>query len=866
MSVLLPPIEQLWQEVGFQPNENQEKAIRHTEGPLFLPAGPGSGKTRVLLWRVINLIVYCPQHIFLGTFTEKAALNLKEGLLTLLGMVTNKTNITYDTSKMYIGTIHALCNRLINDRRFGSKSPVQVVPIDELEQYFHVANRKNWNALLTAGELDTLAPEEQHQYINNYLDPLDRSGKSRYSAITLLTGFFNRLSEESIKPERLLRQDDLPEPLKRLTKMYQAYLSSLKDQLRHKYDFSLIQQKGLEVLGQAPAESAFKYVIIDEYQDTNTIQEKLFFKLAQQTENLCVVGDDDQALYRFRGATVENFVEFPARCQKYFENTRPRELPLNTNYRSRKQIVELYTAYIAQTDWRKNANSQYRVHTKQIQAHSTDTQPSVLTTAPNSEATTAFAGVAQFIRQLLNEGKLEDPNQVAFLFSSLKSTHVDTAKAALEAVGLRYYAPRSQPFLQLDEARHMLGLLLLIFEKPERNPDFDIGDFKKYQDWMDEVYRDAQRLCREDKGLNQFVAKYRGEIEVKTKDYQLLLKASEAAGLSLEDVYDFHTMPRQLESKGVSEGTFKSLSGSYLQRQLEKQRRDNKPAFTLKDVITRATSLDWNVSDLFYKLLGFPLFRQWLDPAEKGNFIDEGPVYNLGLLSQYLGRFQEIYKTILRAEDLLSGRFKQAFFNKFLFAIYRRGETEFENAEDPFPRGRVAFLTIHQSKGLEFPVVVLGNTITRARGVPRLEEILSPYLNREGEPLERMEEFDNVRKFYVALSRAEKLLVIPQYKRGVGAAFKEILSQQNVPLISSFNINTLPEAKLADKSPVKSYSYTSDYLLYERCPRQYMVFRKYGFEPSRLQTMFFGSLVHKTIEDIHNFIIQRQRELNRYQS
>jgi DNA helicase II / ATP-dependent DNA helicase PcrA len=110
------------------------------------------------------------------------------------------------------------------------------------------------------------------------------------------------------------------------------------------------------------------------------------------------------------------------------------------------------------------------------------------------------------------------------------------------------------------------------------------------------------------------------------------------------------------------------------------------------------------------------------------------------------------------------------------------------------------------------------------------------------------------------------LLVIPQYKRGVGAAFKEILSQQNVPLISSFNINTLPEAKLADKSPVKSYSYTSDYLLYERCPRQYMVFRKYGFEPSRLQTMFFGSLVHKTIEDIHNFIIQRQRELNRYQS
>jgi len=97
-----PPIEDLWKEAGFTPNPEQENAIKHVEGPLFLAAGPGSGKTRVLLWRTLNLIVYHnidPEEIFLATFTEKAAAQLKEGLLDIMksgilhpGKKPNKTN------------------------------------------------------------------------------------------------------------------------------------------------------------------------------------------------------------------------------------------------------------------------------------------------------------------------------------------------------------------------------------------------------------------------------------------------------------------------------------------------------------------------------------------------------------------------------------------------------------------------------------------------------------------------------------------------------------------------------------------------------------------------------------------------------
>src|SRR5438552_1114775 len=118
----LTSIETLWSEADFNPNESQRDAILHTEGPLFLTAGPGSGKTRVLLWRTVNLIAFQsvkPEEIFLSTFTEKAAFQLREGLRSLLGLVTNHTNRPFDLSKMYVGTVHSLCQKLISDRRFS---------------------------------------------------------------------------------------------------------------------------------------------------------------------------------------------------------------------------------------------------------------------------------------------------------------------------------------------------------------------------------------------------------------------------------------------------------------------------------------------------------------------------------------------------------------------------------------------------------------------------------------------------------------------------------------------------------------------------------------------------------------------------
>ena len=114
-----------------------------------------------------------------------------------------------------------------------------------------------------------------------------------------------------------------------------------------------------------------------------------------------------------------------------------------------------------------------------------------------------------------------------------------------------------------------------------------------------------------------------------------------------------------------------------------------------------------------------------------------------------------------------------------------------------------------------------------------------------------------MRMFYVALSRARNLLVIAHFQgrgQSINEPFKSMLDA-DFPRLKNLDVRSLPSSQSIDVELPRTFSYTGDFLLYKRCPRYYMVFRKYGFVPSRSQTMFFGSLVHQTIEDLHQHLI-----------
>ena len=865
-------LQDLWAQVDFKPNPAQRDAILHIEGPLYLPAGPGSGKTRVLLWRTLNLLVFHdvePEEIYLSTFTEKAARQLKEGLQALLGIVTNSTGRAFDLSPMYVGTIHSLCQRLLTDRRFSSqrRRPRPPQLLDELGQYFFLYRRRNWTELLASVGWE--ADDATHETITALFG---RRRRSRHHAALNCISLFNRLSEECIdSAEALALLEDNSsainhfdangvdhDTVRGLLHLYGSYRTRLAEHAAvPQTDFSLIQREAHSALAALPdAGSVFRHVIVDEYQDTNTIQERIFFQLAKGHRNLCVVGDDDQSLYRFRGATVENFVEFPARCLRYL-GVKPTPIPLTINYRSRPPIVDFYGDYIDQCNWAKSDGTGYhRVVPKQIKADRRLDGTAVVRT-DCGKPHECFEQIADLVGELLQEGRVQDPNQIAFLYPSLKSVQVGRMKEALEARGHKVYAPRAGKFVEVDEATEMFGVLRLIFGRSGIGTYVldGGGDWNMYRTWLHHATDRAKQLLSEDKTLALYVEDRQADIDRVLSDHAALLKVVQRHRWDPQQPYDVDTMKRALVSaRGLSTTAQRTLTSQRFDRAARRRQEEGRP-YALIYVLRRATSLDWMILDAFYRICGMSHFRQMLDLAEQG--VDEGPICNLSLISQYLRRFMDEYASLITAEVLADNMLSKLLFGSYLFALWRLGESEYEDEEQPFPKGRIPFLTIHQAKGLEFPVVVLANPAKRDRGPQLVETIVRPFLQRdEGEPLDRVSEFDIMRMFYVALSRAQNLLVLA-HLRGQGISLHSSIKcmLDGLPTISELDVTTVPPPRERDTDLPRFYSYTSDYLGYTRCPRQYMLFRKYGFEAARTQTAFFGSLIHRTLDDLHNYLI-----------
>jgi len=270
-------LKDLWKQCGFNPNPEQKAAILHMEGPLFLPAGPGSGKTRVLLWRSVNLMAVhgiAPEELFLSTFTEKAARQLRDGIRSLMASVGKKTGQPFDPSGLYVGTVHSLCQRLLRDRRFSSRRSRTLPPVlmDEFDQYLFLLDHSLWRSI----------KRETDPYPVSHLDVLKlfkQHGSSRDRALESLRSFFNRVSEERLDTAKGRKQAKDP-TLKKLLGVYDEYVASLKssrDGETGRTDFSLLQGAALDRLQEVPhSHSVFKHIMVDEYQDTNSVQETIF--------------------------------------------------------------------------------------------------------------------------------------------------------------------------------------------------------------------------------------------------------------------------------------------------------------------------------------------------------------------------------------------------------------------------------------------------------------------------------------------------------------------------------------------------------------------------------------------------------------
>ncbi|MDD7318110.1 MAG: 3'-5' exonuclease [Prevotella sp.] len=289
-----------------QLNDSQREAVMHTEGPSLVIAGAGSGKTRVLTYKIAYLLQLgvSPWNILALTFTNKAAREMKQRIGSLVGGDV--------AGRLVMGTFHSIFSRIlrVEAERLGYTSNFTIY--DEADSRSLVKN------ILKEMGLDdkVYKPSTVHNRIS--------MAKNR-----LVTAYNYANDYSSIERDRQQRMPDL-------YKVYMAYADRCKQANAMDFDDLLLMTYSLfrdhEDIRQKYAER-FKYVLVDEYQDTNTVQQKIVYQLTKERQNVCVVGDDAQSIYSFRGANIDNILDF----RQMYEGTRM--FKLERNYRSTQNIV-----------------------------------------------------------------------------------------------------------------------------------------------------------------------------------------------------------------------------------------------------------------------------------------------------------------------------------------------------------------------------------------------------------------------------------------------------------------------------------------------------------------------------------------------
>jgi DNA helicase-2/ATP-dependent DNA helicase PcrA len=335
-------------------NPEQLEAVLHKDGPLLVFAGAGSGKTRVITYRIANLIYthgVRPHHILAVTFTNKAADEMKERLRDLLGS---------EARGLWVGTFHAICVRILRDSGRAIDIPPNFLVYDETDQLELIRQVLN--------ELD--------------LDEKQFNPRALRNAIS-------RAKERLLTPEQYAaRAIDYFERI--VASVYPRYQKAL--QAANALDFDDLLVSTIRLFSDYPRvleryQDQFRYILVDEYQDVNYAQYVLVRTLASAHGNLCVVGDDDQSIYRFRGAEPELILRF----EQDFPGAKV--VKLERNYRSTQPILDAAFRIVSQNRMRAP---------KRLWTDRTDGKPVTLTPVSDEEEEARL--VAEYIQRQVSRG------------------------------------------------------------------------------------------------------------------------------------------------------------------------------------------------------------------------------------------------------------------------------------------------------------------------------------------------------------------------------------------------------------------------------------------------------------------------------
>ena len=397
-------------------NEMQQQAVFTTEGPLLILAGAGSGKTTVLVNRIAYILqsgLCNPWNILAITFTNKAAGELKERICAAVpdgGM------------DIWAATFHSTCARIL--RRYG----------DRLGYTSHFT---------------VYATDDQKRLIKDITKQLGIDEK-RTPAKAVMSEI-SKAKDKMQSPKDMLKQAEFDSRKLEIAKIYEVYQSRLKT--ADAMDFDDLLCNAVELFEQQPEilefyQRQFKYIMVDEYQDTNKVQYKFVSMLAQKHGNICVVGDDDQSIYKFRGATIENILSF--------ENTfkGAKVIRLEQNYRSTSTILDAANEVISnnierkgKTLWTQNPKGE------KVELHTCDSE----------------RDEAVFVAKTITDGVADGRKYSDYAVLYRTNAQSNAIEQALSRSGIPHRIIGGHRFYDREEIRDMVAYLQVV-----NNPHDDV--------------------------------------------------------------------------------------------------------------------------------------------------------------------------------------------------------------------------------------------------------------------------------------------------------------------------------------------------------------------------------------------------------
>lgn len=811
-------------------NENQQKVVEYNGNkPLLVEAGPGSGKTRVIIERVkflINELKVNPSSLLVITFTRKAANELKDRLSEDI-----PKNII---NEMQISTIHSFCldflkkrgnvTNLIDDdsgekrRLFIQKYKYKL----GFKNEFYLADYQIPSVINKFDEYTTFKVD-----IDGLIDYIKQTRPIDKEYVDFVNSF-KFFPSKKVRENEKFKKSWYNARFLQTPKAYVKYLELLD--LFNAVDYNTVQIKFLESLKENP-ETQYTNILVDEFQDTDPVQAEIFEILLKNAESFTAVGDVDQSIYSFRGSFRDYFEEF---YNKYNAEL----ISLNYNYRSTNNIIRTSEAFIKPQ--RKEYSKKYLVG-----ARNEDKASYILESLdPQEEAQKIF----NLIKDLKDNGKIRQYSDVAILYRSIVSNkNIPFLIDEFKKNDISYHISGTEDLIESDEVKSILTLFYYI----ARKLDHSYGMSNLEKEWLN-----LRAFC----GID-FIPKFR-KLAVETKRYLMELQENfENDVLKTEKEVYFELTGKKSRKK--------KFNGVFTRNEdvlIEIFKRVNKPVVDLdliedtgdREFFTELEKLRENVfsSDEEDKLTILEVYYELLNLC--GYFDDL--VINNGDYELELENLSKISRTIFNYESIISAKDVRGLFF-FLTNVIEGYGTSSSDVDG------VQLMTVHKAKGLEFPVTIVSS--------------LSEY-NFPLAPRDPMREKDNINKddtfytpnkfleykdcseadevnlglaeenrvIYVAMTRAQDILVLsvvgkmPEEICKISNYFNKNLDLDNMSISS---VGSKPEENKLNLS----YSSFADY---NNCPWRYNLLNKLHFKVSQKEVTKMGSIIHEALDVINQEI------------